>query len=435
MNNPPRQQRPRRRPANMSLKSLVAEAINKPLKRTLRNRRRNANRRKNRITTGIPAGEPYISKPYVPMSFIPPSMSLGQSSAIRTMNSSLRQTLRTAKVTADGLAFLKCAFAPPDFAASSVRGVPDQFEGKSLTKKHRLTSNFDNPAGRDSYILILPIPGIAYFTFNLAAGTPLSNVNAWGPVSYGDSATLFPSQATSTDNVTKFRYVSQHVELVPTVNAMQWSGSITAWKINPQVMERSAQAALTDGLRTVTGLNQTLGAQTAEAYSGPVINGIFAGTYSSSSVFEFSPIFDSQGSIPINMVASDFQQLIAPGTTGIPGFDNGFESLCIKITNTGAQNTFVIRNYACVEYIASPTSGLYEYQMVSCNDAVAIALYKQIIKELPVGVHYMDNENFWRRVLNIIRMVSGSLAILPGPYGAMAGGVNAISTGINELTM
>jgi len=351
------------------------------------------------------------------------------------MNSGLRRTLRTAKLSPDGLAFLKCAFAPPDFASSAVRGVPDQFEGKSLTKKHRLTSNFTNPGARDTYIIVLPIPGIAYFTTDAAAGVDLTSTTTWNAVKYGDSTTLFPSQLTATDNVTKFRYVSQHVELVPTVNAMQWSGSITAWKINPQVTERSITLALTDGIRTIAGMNQTLGALTAEAYSGPVINGIFAGAYSSNPTFSFTPIYDSQGSIPINLTAADFQQLIAPGSTGLPGFDNGFESLCIKITNTGLQNTFVIRNYACVEYIASPTSGLYEYQSVSCNDPLAIELYKQIIKELPVGVHYMDNENFWRRVLNIIRMVSGSLAVLPGPYGAMAGGVNAISTGINELTL
>lgn len=429
-----RPKRPRRK--NVSLKQIVAQATNQPSARTLRNRRRNANRKNaSRVQTGIPAGEPYISKSLIPMSFIPPSMSLGQSSALRSMNSGLRRTLRNAKVSADGLAFLKCAFAPPDFAASSVRGVPDEFEGKSLTKKHRYTATFDNAGGRDTYILILPTPGIAYYFANVASGTNLNAATQWGAIPYGDSLTLFPSQADSTNNVTKFRYVSQHVELVPTVNAMQWSGSITSWKINPQVVDRTQLVALTDGIRTVTGLNQTLGALTAEAYSGPVVNGIFAGVYSASSEFLFSQVFDSQGSLPLNLLASDFQQLVAPGNFGIPGFDNGFESLCIKITNSGAANTFVMRNYACVEYIVSPTSGLYEYQSVSCSDPIALALYKQIIKELPIGVHYMDNENFWRRVLNIIRMISGSLAVLPGPYGAMAGGVNAISTGINELTM
>jgi len=40
---------------------------------------------------------------------------------------------------------------------------------------------------------------------------------------------------------------------------------------------------------------------------------------------------------------------------------------------------------------------------MSPSDPVALAAYKKLISELPVGVCYMDNENFWRRVLNLLK--------------------------------
>lgn len=424
---------------NMSLKSIVAAALNKPApsasSRTMRNRRRRMNRAAARITTGIPAGKPYVSSTNVPINFLPPSMSMGQSSQIRDMNTSLRRVLKTPKLTPDGISFLKCAFAPPDFATSSVRGVPDAFGGNSLSKKHRFTSNVTNNGGRDLYILMAPVPGIAYFYTEIPAGTLPNNATAWVPVSYPDIKQIFPSVAAQTSIITKFRYISQHIELIPTVNSMQWSGSITAWKLNPQSITRPNMAALTNGVLTISGLEAAAGAFNAQCYMGPVINGIFAGAYSASSTFEFSDIYDNCSALPQQLIGSDHGQLVGDSTSGIPGFDNGFESLCLRITNNGEPNQFIMRNFACVEYIVNASASLYEYQSVSCDDPQALALYKAIIKELPVGVTYHDNENFWKRVLGIVRMLSGSMSVLPGPYGAVAGGVNAIATGINELTL
>lgn len=436
-NQPPKQQRQqRRRPNNMSLKSIVAEVLNKPMPSRNRNARRNRNRRALRSkqqTYNVDA--PYVSQamPYI----VAPSVSGGQSSIPRNpVSKTLRNTIRRSKVTSDGLSFLKCAFAPPDFSTSSVRGVPDNFGGNSLCKKHRFTSDLVNAGGRDTYILVAPVPGIAYFVINTTAGAAPGQSTVWNAVPYPDARQLFRTINEQTTQVSKFRYVSQHFELMPTVNAMNWSGSITAWKVPLQVITRSLyQGASNGGLLTLTGMQGCAGSQNAQVYTGPVANGYYGGTYSANTEFNFCSILDQSQDMPAAISGADFGQLLGDTIAGFPGFDNGFESLCIRISNTGAENTFVCRNFACVEYIANPGTSIYEYQSVSCSDPIALALYKEIIKELPIGVHYLENDSFWRRVLNIIRGISGSLSVLPGPYGAIAGGVNAVSTGIDQLTM
>jgi hypothetical protein len=60
---------------------------------------------------------------------------------------------RGVKISREGMAFLKCAFAPPDFGESLATGVPDSFEGTSLVKKHRYVISQSIPANTDRYYL------------------------------------------------------------------------------------------------------------------------------------------------------------------------------------------------------------------------------------------------------------------------------------------
>jgi len=53
--------------------------------------------------------------------------------------------------------------------------------------------------------------------------------------------------------------------------------------------------------------------------------------------------------------------------------------------------------------------------------------------DLPVGVPFEENENFWNRVLRIIQMVSGATSLIPGPYGQISRGVNLLSGGALSL--
>jgi len=78
--------------------------------------------------------------------------------------------------TVDGLAFLKCAFAAPDFESDSAAGVPDEYSGRTLTKKHRYISTFTGGT-TDTFFLLLPTPGVAYWTAIAPAGTfPGANI-------------------------------------------------------------------------------------------------------------------------------------------------------------------------------------------------------------------------------------------------------------------
>jgi len=352
-------------------------------------------------------------------------------------NTGLRKLMRIdskgSRLTQQGISFLKCAFAPPDFAANDVAGVPDSFHGASLTKKHRMVNPFVCPASMDTYILVLPTPGIAYWTASVAAGTQILAATVFTGVNYSDFATMFGGTATSADIVNKFRFVSQHIEIVPTVNQMTWTGSFQAWKF-PCIVSLRENGASTANLLTVTGL-QSCNATNANEYVSPFNLGLFCGAYNSNAQFDFQPILEDTGAVPSALVGGDFGTLNPPNA--FTGLDSGFESLCIKISavGTNANNSMLIKTWACVEYQCMPGNLLYEFTSLSPTDDLALKVYREVINGLPVAVPFLENENFWTRVLNIIRNISGGLSVLPGPYGLMAGGVNAITTGLSSVLL
>lgn len=343
----------------------------------------------------------------------------------------IRKRLSTSRtLTKEGTAFLKCAFAPPDFASNSVVGLPDDFRGPSLVKKHRLTYSYPFVKDFDYYFLLLPTPGAAFWALSKPVGVSPTNTDVWNPAFYSDFTTLFGSAPTQNgDIVTKFRYVSNHFELIPTVNQMVWSGSIQNWKIPVNLVIRSG-ASLAD-LYTVTGLS---GSQSALAnqYSGPFINGVYTGCYTGSSVFDFSPILEGIDKLPTTIGVGDFGQLDSLGV-GIPGLDTHFQSSVIKVTGVTANQTALIKTWSCVEYQVMPTSGLYEYQTMSNHDPVALELYRNIISELPVGVTYMENAAFWDRVLKIIKRITALGSYIPGPVGTISSGIGMVTEGIEGL--
>lgn len=340
------------------------------------------------------------------------------------------------RVSPSGMAFLKCAFAPPDFAASDVRGVPDTFQGKSLVKKHRFIGNLTFPSATDYYIFLLPIPGYAYFTFSVPAGTPMVSGTTLQGSTYSDFANLFNASGQGSRNnadvVNRFRFVSNHIEIIPTTNAMSWTGNLQVFKIPLQFTIRPTAAA--DNAYTITGLNG-VNASNADQYTGPFNLGAYSGAYNTGNGFDFSSIMEGMNAIPSVVVAGDFG--IVNCASGFTGFDNNFDAICIKLSGVGANanNSCIIKTWACVEYLAVVGSSVYEYQTFSASDPMALDMYRRIIRELPVGVSFLDNEGFWTRVLSIIKRISGVAAILPGPYGAMAAGVNMTATALESLTL
>jgi hypothetical protein len=324
-----------------------------------------------------------------------------------------------------GISFLKCAFAPPDFQSTSVTGVPDDFRGMSLTRKHRFVGTGAFSSGTDYYYFLLPVPGVAYYVASVAAGTPLIAATTLTPVYYTDFASMFGTTASTADIVTKFRYVSNHIEVIPTVNQMTWSGSIQCWKLPITLIHRQSVTP-TDGDWSVGGIS---GANTnlSNQYTGPFIMGLYSAAYNANGTFLFQPILESIANVPITVTSVDFGQILSTGGFGFPGLDNEFESLVVKFSGITATENAIIKTWACVEYQASPNNALYEFQSLSPSDPLSIELYRSIINGLPVGVPFEDNDSFWERVLRIVHQLTGVGSILPGPYGMASRGLNLLS--------
>lgn len=336
-----------------------------------------------------------------------------------------------AKVSKDGMSFLKCAFAAPDFATTQIAGVPDKYSGDTLVKQHLLQVPFVFLPSVDTYILLLPVPGYAYWQTTVATGTPILATTVFTGVPYSDNASMgFGSILTSADVVSRFRYVSNHMEIVNTTNNMSWTGSVQAWKMPIQMTFMNNSLALRQTITGLQGCNSTGTRQ----YTAPFNLGVYAGCYSAGCTFEWNSIVEGLSQIPESPLPTiDFGTLNPPGA--FTGFDNGFQSMLFKVAGVQAPgNSCVIKTWACVEYEAVSNSALYEYQRTSpANDPIALELYERLIKELPVGVSYLDNDSFWQRVLNIVRRVSGLASAIPGPYGLAAGGVNSITTALDAL--
>lgn len=341
-------------------------------------------------------------------------------------------------LTEPGVSFLKCAFAPPDFAATNLAGVPDLYMGPRLIKKHRYVANKSFTINKDIWFVLAPVPGVAYYYLEKNAGTDIAFDDLFLPVDYSDKSSLFGVDLTdAATNIQKFRFISNHFELVSTVNQMQWTGSIQAWKVKVQVTTSTLSNNPNYLTTTVTGLEglSQLSTTRANQYSGNFVSGFYGGAYSSECEFRYVPVFEGIKDIPsTDLDTGRFGSLTNNGNC--PGFDNGFETLVIKVSGvTGSTNTALIKTWACVEYQLNSNSSLYEYQTLGYEDELALKIYRRVVNGLPVGVPSGMNDTFWQRVLKLVNGISAAGSFIPGPYGTISKGVNTITTGLNALYM
>lgn len=349
------------------------------------------------------------------------------------------QNIRIPRLSKEGMGFLKCAFAPPDFSSDEAVGVPDGFTGKVLVKKHKLVAPITFDAGRDYYLLICPIPGVAYLQCVTSAGVPINSSSVFPETIYADSPSLFgPASGKATaDKFTAFRTVSLCAELVPTTNAMSWSGNIQCFKFPViQSMDTTGVVSGTPGLQlTVTGL-ESCNSTISNMYAAPFNLGVFASAGNMDPNFTFSPIVESMTRLPLNLDTSfNFGQLLGGNLMPYTGLGQT-ESILIKVSGLTTSCSALIKTWSCVEYKVNSVDPLYEYQSVSPReDKLAMECYRQILQSMPPGVSYFENAGLWERILNIIRTVSGGLSLIPGPYGGIARGVNLTSEALATLTL
>jgi hypothetical protein len=333
-------------------------------------------------------------------------------------------------MTALGVNFLKCAFAAPDFDASGSSGVPDAYCGRSLLRQHALTSATSFVASSDTYILVLPVPGIAYYTTTVATGLPVATAT-WSAVQFQDFGSLF-SVAPQTSNVTSFRCVSLSAEIQPTVNEMTWAGNITTWRqpfrVGTVANLLAPAVGAVEQFVIMTGFQGLSSAPVSQVYSAPFNKGVYMLGGNRQSTFEFSPIYPTALANPMS---TDTGGVIGGPFTGMGTIDG----LVMKVSiPTGSNMSSLFRVWACYEYTPEVSSALYQYSVLSAPpDELALAAYRHIITNLPVAVGYRENANFWQRILALIRGITNATSMIPGPVGAISTGVRGIAEGIASL--
>jgi hypothetical protein len=339
------------------------------------------------------------------------------------------------KLSQAGLNFLKCAFAPPDFQADMAEGIPDNVQTRRLLKRHRNVGAIKFVAGLDYYIIQVPIPGVSYMLATVAAGTPILQTTVFQAVPYSDYATLFGTPGQESNIVDRFRFVSSCFEVVPTANEMTWSGNIECFKA-PITLHGTGVLISAEVVeyQTIGGL-QSLNATNPDCYVAGFNKGLFTQTFKNTANFEWSGIVENNNAWPSNIAPSDFGQFIGATGQGLVGYGN-MDAIVIKVSGINVAETAIIKTWACVEYSVVVGTILYEYaKMGPMPDDFAIELYNKICRDIPIGVTCAENENFWRRVLTIIRSATSAGSMLPGPYGMAFQGANMVANAVEALTI
>lgn len=298
-----------------------------------------------------------------------------------------------------------------DFEASQAHGVPDQYQGKSLTSDNATNVALTPAAGNDTYIVVLPTPGVAFWSCSVAAGTAPSNSTVWVPThdkSFNATTGMFgapTNQAATppadpvdrTSSVTKFRYIANSLEITSTASLNTTSGSIVLWK---------GDVALSLGVQnTATASNCEYNLNGADFvvsvprkhYTGAVKDGVYSLAVNNDVNFEWSSILSGVTRIPsIGDSPSTNSATFGAWNGDFLGFGS-LQALCARISiPAGAVSNLVIDVRSCVEYQPNTNSIVDQYCGTSAShDPVAIQAYHTIAKSLPIAVPRAENDGFW----------------------------------------
>lgn len=327
--------------------------------------------------------------------------------------------------------FLKTALAPADFGTGTFDGIPDAYDGKVVTKSWTYTAAL--PALTDSlptYIVQLPVPGVAYFYGQVNAGTL-----ALTPVYYSDYSSLFPA-GYETTNASAFRYSGMALEIIPTVNSYTWTGSVQVFR-GPVELSASAVSTAAIAYR-LSGLTALCNSSKPDAVH-PFNMGCFCVSRQTQTDFPFHAVLTETlcseipsapitgGSVAVNITGS------ATSFTGL----GSMEAIIYKIpsySQTG--NALTLRTWAFMELQVTSASALYEYAHISpAHDPMAMALVKKAFVELQLCVPFYENDGMWDSVWTFIKRASELLSFVPGPVGELATGASFITKAIDAMVL
>lgn len=335
------------------------------------------------------------------------------------------------KLSHDGLCFLKCAFAQPDFAGVSDKGVPDGKVGKTLLKSFRHNQSIVVGPGRRQIILQAPVPGMVAYSTTLGAGDDITAATVFTGLEYDGYQGLFPDNASAVgalnaDKVNTFRIVANSIELVPTTNQMSWFGSIRAFKLMLNTAMNNVTATSVN--TTLTGL-QGVNSTSVDQFVTPSNLGVFMNAYNKNREWSTNPIWEATTQLPTSVLGSAYTYgMLRPANSNgsIPGFANNFETSVIIIDNpSDIPQSFILRGWQCTEFAPVVNSELYSYASeLAALDPNALFVYSELTKVLPIAVSYYDNAGFWDTVSSWIKKITGMTSYIPGPVGMISKGVH-----------
>nr|ASM93481.1 capsid [Caninovirus sp.] len=347
-----------------------------------------------------------------------------------------------AKLSENGLAFLKCAFASPDFSVDPGKGIPDQFHGRTLSIKDCFTTAVSFTPATDTYIIQAPVPGYAYFKAEVPIGADPIKFQG---VPFPTYDTNFGDGSDSQNKFSKFRYASLASGVYPTSNMMQFSGSIQVWRVDLNLAEALTPSDVaTPGVdensrvgKRIQGLQGIIPLAPRDNYSDSFIKGAYTFAFDKSQDFTWQDFcigvsYDERGDvIPVPATTRQLVCQVQGNTRRLQGLGNT-NTIVYKIsTPTGAVNTAILRFWNCIELQADTNSALFQFTGVSPpHDPVALELYHNLKMRFPVAVPCSENSKFWDTVLRAIEQASKIGMLFPGPAGLISGGINTIASAI-----
>jgi len=358
-----------------------------------------------------------------------------------------------------GMQFLKATFAAPDFAGQgSFLGIPDDITAIVCPYRHILTGSLwdllykhGNKTELDSAVTIVliqpPTPGYAFWFAPLGVGEKVEPTTIFHGVPYDDFKSLFGNESAAepdedvNEQVNKFRFSGNSIELICVSNAVQWRGNLRAFKLNLDYADTNAYAPdatkpdnkITTSITGVEGVNAT----SAAAFVTPANLGVYMTATNSESTFPTRTIPDRTWNMNGN-------NAVAYGV--FAGIFTGFGTLETNVivlenvkspdsTPTADNSTlFQVRSWSMIEYLPQPQSLLYKSAHKSPEyDPVALNVYREVVADLPIAVTYGENDSFWKRLLGTIGKIGGFIAGMPGPIVLIGGGVGALASTIGGL--
>jgi hypothetical protein len=364
----------------------------------------------------------------------------------------MRFNNQTPGLTKAGLNFLKCAFASPDFAIDPGMGIPDNYDNLALMRKDVYTNTISFPpivtpaAGVDYWILLMPTPGIAYWSATTVLGLFPTQATVWTPTYNASFATLFGTPtnqgvAPTTDpverssNVSKFRFASNALEITPTSNFTQFAGSITVWKLPIAIGDGSNNpTATTTALTKILVGGDGLTRVAPDNKPFKFLDGAFTMAINTESEWPFEPVLSGVTRIPAIGLGATTNATFGQYQGDFIGVGH-LQSVVMRVSSPiGSVNSAIIKTWSCIEYQPNPGSAFYEFAGNSppC-DPLALKMYRDIALKIPVAVSVRENDGFWAdRVLPLVRGLMRTTRVV-GAFIPQVGAATAAFDGLSEL--